>query len=31
MASQVMVDLRNIYNAQDAKAAGFAAYTSVGR
>ena len=31
MVEPRMADLRNIYNAQDAKAAGFAAYTSVGR
>ena len=31
MAAPVMADLRNIYAADDAKAAGFQAYTSVGR
>ena len=31
MTSPRMADLRNIYNAKDAKKAGFEAYTSVGR
>jgi UDPglucose 6-dehydrogenase len=31
MAVPVMVDLRNIYSARDAKKAGFTAYVGVGR